>query len=127
MPSHPISVVALILSAVIHVIPLSGTLGRAHLMRLYGLSIDDPALLVLMRHRSILIGLIAALSLWAVFMPELQVAALVVALVSAGSYVALWLSGDRAGGRAGARVAYVDIALVAVLAVALTARLSSPW
>jgi hypothetical protein len=126
MPTHPISVVALILSAVIHVIPLSGALGRAHLMRLYGLSIDDPALLVLMRHRSILFGLIAGLSLWAVFVPELQAAALAVSLVSAGSYVALWLSGDREGGKAGARVAYVDIALVAVLSVALTARLSSP-
>ena len=44
---------ALILVAIIHLLPLAGVLGSERLASMYGITVDDPDLLILMRHRAV--------------------------------------------------------------------------
>lgn len=81
----------LLLVALIHAIPLAGVLGSGRLASLYGVSIADPNLEILMRHRAVLFGLLAAFLAWAAFRPELHALALIAAGVSVVSFLVLAL------------------------------------
>lgn len=80
----------LILVGIIHLLPITGVLGVDRLASLCGLAFDDPSLVILMRHRAILFGLLGALLVAAAFAPSLQPAALLGGLVSVLSF--LWLA-----------------------------------
>jgi hypothetical protein len=84
--------VALVITAVIHLLPLSGVLGATQLARLYGLDFADPNLAILMRHRAVLFGVLGAFLLYAAFRPELRVLALLAGSISVVSFLALALS-----------------------------------
>jgi hypothetical protein len=98
-----------------NLLPVTGVLSAARLEALYGVAIGDPNLLVLMRHRAVLFGIVGALLVAAAFRPAWRAAALAAGLVSMLSFVALaWLVGDvNAELR---RVAVVDLVLSAILA-----------
>jgi hypothetical protein len=74
---------------VIHLLPLSGVLGVAQLASLYGITLDDPNLVILMRHRAVLFGLLGVFLLVAAFRTELQIAALIVGFISVGAFLVL--------------------------------------
>lgn len=80
---------ALLLVALIHVLPLAGVLGAAKLSSLYGLSVQDPNLEILMRHRAVLFGLLAAFLAYAAFHRPLHGLALVAGGVSVVSFLVL--------------------------------------
>ncbi|MEZ4321680.1 MAG: phosphopantetheine adenylyltransferase [Myxococcota bacterium] len=54
-------VVTLGISMIIHVIPVSGVLGGGRLEALYGVRVVDPGVLLAMRHRAVMFGLLAGL------------------------------------------------------------------
>ncbi len=56
---------------------------------LYGISIEDPNLAILMRHRAVLFGIVGTLLLSAAFSPAFRPAGLVAGLVSMLSFVVL--------------------------------------
>ena len=101
----------LVLVALIHLPPLLGVLGAARMEVAYGVQIADPNLAVLMRHRAVLFGLVGAFMLAAVFMPPLRASALLISLLSAGSFVLLAWSSEGLNASLG-RVALVDVAAV---------------
>jgi len=108
----------------IHLLPLSGVLGSTRLQALYGLSINDPDLLILMRHRSVLFGLLGAFLLYAAVRPALQPIAYVGGAVSVVSF--LWIA--KSAGRTNAHVARVvtaDWIAVVCLVVGAVALLRS--
>ncbi len=109
---------ALILVGLIHLLPVSGVLGSARLSSLYGLTLDDPNLLILMQHRAVLFGLLGLFLLYAAFKPALQPLALAAGLLSVASFLLIaWLTGEY--NPAIARVVIADwVALVALLAAA---------
>ena len=119
-----VSVVALLLAGLIHLLPVSGVTGAAALTRLYGVEVTDPNLSILLQHRALLFGLLALLMFGAVAVPGLRVLVLVlsVALFSAASFVvvALWVGGYNP---AIARVVTADV----VVSVLLTAGLVAEW
>lgn len=80
----------LVIVGVIHLLPLVGVLGVERLQSLYGIALEDPNLVLLMRHRAVLFGLLGAVCLLAAFWPALQLAALLLASVSVLSF--LWLA-----------------------------------
>jgi hypothetical protein len=79
----------LIIVAAIHALPVAGVLGATRLAQLYGITADDPNLELLLRHRAVLFGLLAALMAYAAFRPELHRIALLAGLCSTASFLAL--------------------------------------
>lgn len=118
---HLISIV-LVLVGIIHLLPLSGLLGAERLQALYGVSLQDPTLLVLLRHRAVLFGMLGIFMLAAAALPKLQLTAIITGFVSVGSFLCLALAGDGHTGQL-ARVVTVDWVALALLSLALAAFL----
>jgi len=91
---HHVVTAMLLVVAVIHLLPLTGLLGAEQLGRLYGLSITEPNLSILMLHRAVLFGLLGALLAIAAFVPSLQPIAFIAGAISVGSFLVIaWLIG----------------------------------
>lgn len=81
---------------------------------LYGLSIDGESLMVLMRHRAILLAIVGIALLISSFKPELRAVAIGLALLSKLTF--LYLTFSSAGANAEVRyVAFVDVGAIALL------------
>lgn len=87
-----ITALILILVGVIHLLPLPGFLGATRLADLYGLDFSQPDLQILMRHRAVLFGLLGAFLIYAAFNVSLHRLALIGALASVVSFIAIALS-----------------------------------
>jgi hypothetical protein len=110
----------LLVAAVIHLLPVAGVLGAERLQALYGVVLDDPNLVLLMRHRAVLFGIVGVLLAAAAFVPSLRSIALVVGGASAVAFLVLaWMSPPL--NAAVGRVVTADV--VAVVALALAAGL----
>lgn len=117
---------SLVLVGLIHLLPVSGMLGAQRLAALYGVELQGPDLLILLRQRAVLFGLLGSFMLCAAFKPWLQTAALVMGLVSVASFLALaWLEG-RYNHRVHA-VVMADVVAVVVLLVGLGLHLGMIW
>lgn len=105
----------LIVTAVVHLLPLAGVLGAAKLETLYELPFNEPNLIILMRHRAVLFGLLGVFLVIAAFRPELQGYAFAAGLCSVIAF--LWLAWSAGNYNAAlARVVVADlVALVALL------------
>jgi hypothetical protein len=79
----------LLLVALIHALPIAGVLGATQLTRLYGIAVQEPNLELLLRHRAVLFGLLAAFLAYAAIRPELHRIALIAGFVSVGSFLVL--------------------------------------
>lgn len=79
----------LLVVGAIHALPVLGVLGAAKLSQLYGVAAAEPNLELLLRHRAVLFGLLAALLLNAAFRPDLQRLALLLGIASVASFLVL--------------------------------------
>lgn len=111
--------------AIIHLLPLPGVLGGARLSALYGIQIDEPNLVILMRHRAVLFGLLGAFLMYAAFRPAFQLAALIAGFVSVLSFLYLAWSEGGYNAQVG-RVFTADIVALACLVVGAAAYASLP-
>lgn len=87
--SSKIVTLVLLVTGVINALPLMGVISGARLQSLYGVAIDDPNLLILMRHRAVLFGLLGGFILASVFVPGWRMVAIFAALVSMLTFIAL--------------------------------------
>ena len=110
----------LLMVGVIHLLPLSGVLGAERLADLYGLPFNERNLVVLMRHRAILFGLLGAFCVYAAFKRELQPVAFVAAFVSVISFIGLAWPSIGLNAQVG-RVFTVDLVALACLVLGLVA------
>lgn len=111
-----------IVAGVIHLLPVSGALGSEQLGRLYGVSLSDPNLVILMRHRAVLFALLGLLLVIAAFRRSLRPAALIAGLVSAISF--LWIAWSVGGYNAQlSRVFAADVVALASLLVAAAGQM----
>lgn len=108
----------------VNLLPLGGVLSSSRLQALYGVRLEDPNLVVLLRHRAVLLGIVGALLVAAAFHAPLRSAATAAGLVSMLSFVVL---ARRVGGLAAQlrRVVVVDLAASALLVVASLVTLGS--
>lgn len=107
----------LVLVGIIHLLPISGVLGVERLSALYGVSVGEPNLEILMRHRAVLFGLLGLFLVYAAFQPALQSLAIVAGLVSVVSFIAIaWAVGGY--NESVHKVVIVDLAAVVALAAA---------
>ena len=79
----------LVLAGIIHLLPVSGGLGVERLAVLYDVSLRDPNIAILMRHRAVLFGLLGLFLMYAAFQPSLQTLAIIAGLVSVVSFIAI--------------------------------------
>lgn len=112
-----IRIVLLVVGAV-HLLPLLGILGTPRLEQLYGLRIEEPNLLLLMRHRALLFGLLGALLVAAAFQPAWQGLALLAAWGSVLGFVLLAPQGLLPALH---KVWWIDVALLPLLVLASAA------
>ena len=82
----------LVFVGIIHLLPVSGVLGVKRLDALYGVSLGEPNLEILMRHRAILFGLLGLFLLYAAFQPSMQLIAIVAGVISVVSFIAIAFS-----------------------------------
>lgn len=110
-----IAIAGLIVAGLIHIIPITGVLGADRLSVLYDVRIGDPNLVMLMRHRAVLLGLLGVLLIAAAFLPALRLPAVIGGVVSIVSFLVLAaMMNDRS--IAITRIVYADwIALAALL------------
>ena len=80
----------LVVVGIIHLLPLSGVLGAERLAALYGMPFAEPNLVLLMRHRAVLFGLLGLFLLFAAFKPAFQPAGFIAGFVSVLSFI--WLA-----------------------------------
>ncbi len=93
-----VSVLALLIAGVTHLLPLQGVLGTGNLARLYGITVSDPNTAILLQHRALLFGILGALMLMAIPVSSLRIVALSLGFVSAASFivVAVWVGNYNA-------------------------------
>lgn len=106
---------ALVVVAIIHLLPLPGLLGAGKLEVLYGISVADRNLEILMRHRAAMFGVLGAFMLVAAFCPQLQAAALLMGFVSVLSFLGLARSAGGYNASIGRIVAADIVALIALV------------
>ena len=85
---------ALIVAGLIHFLPVTGVIGAEQLTSMYAMPFADPSLLILMRHRAVMLGLLGGFVLYGAFRPAMQVPAMALGTVSLASIVGLaWSTG----------------------------------
>jgi hypothetical protein len=117
-----VSIVALLVAGIIHLLPVPGVMGASTLARLYGIEVSDPNTAILLQHRALLFGVLGVLMLSAIALPWLRVTALAVALFSAASFIVV---ATAVGGYNPAigRIVVADVVASVLLAVGLAAEL----
>lgn len=79
----------IIFAGLINFAPIIGILSADRLQGLYGLNFEEGNLLILMRHRALLFGLLGAFMIYAAFRPSLQPLALVAGFVAMLGFIGL--------------------------------------
>ena len=79
----------LVIIGIIHILPITGLLGAEKLSKLYGFQTEDNTLILLMRHRAVLFGILGVFFVFAAFRQAYQPLAFVMAGVSILSFLIL--------------------------------------
>ena len=117
-----VSIVALLVAGIIHLLPVPGFMGVSTLTRLYGIEVNDPNTAILLQHRALLFGVLGVLMLSAIALPWLRVTALTVALFSAASFIVVAMAVGGYNPAIG-RVVVADVVVSVLLAAGLVAEL----
>ncbi|MDR7085234.1 hypothetical protein J2X11_000073 [Aeromicrobium panaciterrae] len=110
-------IVCLAGSALIHLLPLVGAFGPAHVARMYDVKVEGPDLTVLLVHRAVLFGLLGAALIAAIFCGEARPYVIGAVLVSDVAFLAI--AGSNPGiNDSMKRVVRADVISIVLLVVA---------
>lgn len=109
--------IALAGAAIIHLLPVVGVLSVDHLERLYAIRVDGPDLAVLLRHRALMFGVLGALLVTAIVLPELRWPMVIATLISDLGFALLMRAHPGTDG-ALKRVLRADVVSIALLVAA---------
>jgi hypothetical protein len=121
-PMKYVSIVALLVAGIIHLLPVPGVMGVGTLARLYGIEVSDPNTAILMQHRALLFGVLGVLMLSAIALPWLRVTVLSVGLFSAASFIVVAMAVGGYNPAIG-RVVFADVVASVLLGAGLVAEL----
>lgn len=111
------TILAFVVVGAIHLLPVAPVFVPDTLQRLYGIAPGDTTLLMLMRHRALLLALVGLLCLWAAWSPAVRPAALLAAVINVAGFLGFYaLYGNPAG--ALRTIALADLVAVPPLAFA---------
>jgi hypothetical protein len=112
MLDHVISAI-LVIVGIINFVPVAGVMSSAALAKAYGIDAPTGDVLVLLRHRAVLLGIVGGFICISAFLSHLQVAAVGMAYVSMLTYVQLaWGAGNEL-----LRIKKIDVAAIMLLSV----------
>jgi hypothetical protein len=95
-PVQVLSTTLILVAAVINIMPVAGLASGERLRSLYGIAFDETNLLILMRHRAVLFGIVGGLLVASAFHLPLRPVAFAVGLISMLSFVLIaWLAGTH--------------------------------
>ena len=87
--------ILLFIVGVINFIPIVGILSAEKLSQTYGINVVGNDLIILLRHRALLFGILGGFILYSVFVPYYQPVAMVMGLISMLGYLYFaWAVGD---------------------------------
>ncbi len=116
MPDRAVAVLLLLVGGV-NILPVVGVLGASRLTDLYGLPFAEPNLLILMRHRAVLFGIVGGILIYAAFNASLRPLATIIGFVSMVSFVLLTLGVDGVNAEL-RRVIIADVVASVMLGIA---------
>jgi hypothetical protein len=116
---HRIVAVLLVFVGLVNFLPVAGILSADILANAYGIPAPTGDLLVLLRHRALLFGIVGALIIVAAFRRHLQPAAILAGFVSMLGFVVLALASGDYGAELQKVVTIDAIALLALVVAAL--------
>jgi hypothetical protein len=108
----------LVVTGVIHLLPIVGVRSGPAVARLYGVPDPEPGTELLLRHRAVLLAMVAVVCFAGAADQDVRPLALAVGVVSTAAYVALC---RRAATAELHRVAVIDAALLVLLVAAAVA------
>jgi hypothetical protein len=89
-----LSTTFILVAGLVNLLPVIGVLSAERLQVLYGLALEDTNLLILMRHRAVLFGIVGGLLIASAFHLPLRPVGLAIGLISMLSFVFIaWLVG----------------------------------
>ena len=89
--------IALLIAGIINLYPVVGVISVDQLEKLYGLPFENGDLIILMRHRAVLFGLLGAFIIYSAFRSSVQTIACIAGLVSMISFIALACASGQFG------------------------------
>jgi len=118
-----LSTALILLASLINLFPVSGVLSRSRLESLYGVVFQDPNVVILMRHRAVLFGIIGGLLVVSAFHVPLRPTGYAAGFLSMLSFVVIaWLVGSY-NPELRRIIAFDLVALAALLGALLLDRL----
>jgi hypothetical protein len=88
-PMQMLAKTLFLIVAIVNLAPVSGVLSADNLGILYGVVLEDPNLIILMRHRAVLFGMVGVLLVASAFRPSLRPLGLTAGLISMLSFVVI--------------------------------------
>jgi hypothetical protein len=115
---NKVLLVLLFIVGLINFLPVAGVLSAAKLSQAYSIELASNDLIILLRHRALLFGLVGGFVFYSMFMPQFQPAAMSIAAISMIGYlVIMWSVGDYNDSIF--KVAIVDMIGIAALGLAV--------
>lgn len=111
---------ALLIAGAINLYPVIGVISVDQLVKLYGVPLENTDLIILMRHRAVLFGLLGVFIVYSAFRSSIQAIACIAGLVSMISFIVIAYASGQFGDMLN-KIIVADIvgsiALVAVLII----------
>ena len=112
-----IASIILVIVGIINLLPLIVFFDSTKTVKLYGIPIEGESLIILMRHRGVLLGLVGVALIAAAIKPEFRIFAITAALISKLAFVFLTFTASNYTAEI-RQVALIDVgAIVLLLAV----------
>lgn len=110
--------VLFLIVGLINFIPVIGVISADQLTRLYGITLSDNNLIILLQHRALLFGIVGAFIIYAAFNPAVQPFAFVAGFISMLGFILIaWKTGGY--NQELAKIITMDIIALVLLLIAL--------
>ena len=113
-----ITSIILFIVGTINLLPVIVFFDSSKTAKLYGVPIEGESLIILMRHRGVLLGLVSLALIFAVFKPEFRIFAVGIALISKLAFIFLTFTASNYTAEV-RQVALIDVGAIVLLVAVL--------
>ena len=113
-----IASIILVIVGIINLLPLVVFFDSNKTVKLYGIPIEGESLIILMRHRGVLLSLVGLTLIFAAFKPEFRIFAVTLAIISKLAFIFLVFTTSNYTAEV-RQVALIDVGAIVLLLVVL--------